>query len=149
VSLETDVRRLSAVRPFDALPREAAQLIAFSCQRRALKEGQRLFSAGDPAHEAFFVLEGEIVLHKDEKTIRAAAGALIGQAALLAETVRPADATAAADSLLLTVPAETFRRVLAEFPQSAEAIRRDATKRARALIGGMERLRRRAFAAKA
>ncbi len=146
MSLDEDVRRLAAVRPFSALPREAAQLIAFSCPKRELKAGERLFSAGEPAQEAFFVLRGEIALSRAGAASRAGAGALIGESALLTETVRPADAEAAVDSLLLRVPAETFRRVLAEFPQSAAAIRRDALKRAKAVIGDMERLRRRAFA---
>jgi CRP-like cAMP-binding protein len=146
MSLETDVRSLSAVRPFDALPREALQLLAFSCPKRALKAGETLFAAGDPAQDAYFVLEGEVVLRKDAEERRAIAGALIGEAALLVETVRPAGATAAKDTHLLRIPGETFRRVLSEFPQSAAGIRRDATGRARTLIGAMERIRRRAFA---
>src|SRR5437764_12356611 len=115
MSLEDDVRRLSRARPFDALPREALQLLAFSCQKRRIGAGEALFHAGEPASGAFFVLEGEIGLRSGESERRAAAGVLIGESALLAETARAGDATAARDSLLLAIPRETFRRVLSEF----------------------------------
>ncbi len=149
MSLETDVRRLAAVRPFDALPREALQLLAFSCPKRGLKTGETLFVAGDAAQDAYFVLDGELVLRKDATERRAGIGALIGEAALLVETIRPVEAAAAKETLLLRIPGETFRRVLSEFPQSAAGIHRDATGRTRALIGAMERIRRRAFVATA
>ncbi len=42
MSLEGDVRRMGRTRPFDLLPREARQLIAFSCVRKALKAGETL-----------------------------------------------------------------------------------------------------------
>src|SRR5947209_2392630 len=88
MSLEDDVRRLSRARPFDALPREALQLLAFSCQKRRIGAGEALFHAGEPASGAFFVLEGEIGLRSGETERRAAAGVLIGESALLAETAR-------------------------------------------------------------
>ena len=52
MGLDADVRLLSGVRPFDALPREAVQLIAFSGARLRLHAGDRLFGAGDPADGA-------------------------------------------------------------------------------------------------
>jgi CRP-like cAMP-binding protein len=148
VSLDADVRRLAAVRPFDALPREALQLLAFSCQKRSLKPGEALFAAGEPATEAYFVLAGELRLRNGATERAAGEGVLIGESALLAETVRPAGAAAATDALLLCIPRETFRRVLNEFPQSAAGIQRAAAARARALIGQLERVRRRAFVAR-
>ena len=146
MSLDGDVRQLSGVRPFQALPREALQLLAFSCEKRTLRAGEALFSEGEAADSAYFVLEGEIVLRRGETERRAGPGALIGETALFTETRRPADASAACDSLLLRAPGVTFRRVLSEFPHSAAAIRADAAERAGALLGRLEALRRRAFA---
>jgi CRP-like cAMP-binding protein len=145
LSLETDVRRLSAVRPFDALPREALQLLAFSCQKRALKAGETLFAVGDAAADAYFVLEGELVLRRPDAERRVREGALVGQSALLVETIRISDATAAGETLLLRIPGETFRRVLSEFPRSAVSMHRAAKSQARALIVALERVRRSAF----
>jgi CRP-like cAMP-binding protein len=147
VSLEADVRRLAGVRPFAALPREALQLLAFSCARRKLGPGERLFSAGDSAQGAFFVLDGEIALSADGVERRAAVGALIGESALFTATIRPADAVASRESALLDIPRETFRRVLSEFPEGAATIQRAAIARARGLVAELEAVRRRGFTA--
>jgi CRP-like cAMP-binding protein len=147
VGLDADVRLLSGVRPFDALPREAVQLIAFSCARRRLKAGDILFNGGDEADGAFFVLDGEIVLRAKGATRRVALGGLIGESALMTETLRPSDAAAADGAELLHIPRETFRRVLSEFPESAAKIAKGSARRARALIGRLEAIQRRSFPA--
>ena len=145
MALDADVRRLSGVRPFDALPREALQLIAFACARRRLGAGETLFNAGDASDGAFFVLEGEVELRMRAATRRAPAGALIGESALLTDTLRPADAAAPQGAELLHIPRETFRRVLSEFPDSAAKIRRAALGRSRALFDRLESIQRRHF----
>ena len=119
MSLETDVRRMAGTRPFDMLPREAVQLIAFSCDKRALKAGETLFSAGDPADCAYFVLMGGLTLSVDEAERRVEHGALIGETALMADVRRRATAKANEDCEVLRVPGVVFRRVLSEFPRAA------------------------------
>ena len=145
MSLESDVRRLAATRPFSLLPRDAVQLIAFSCERRSLKAGEKLFSAGEPADCAFLVLSGEILLSLGSEERRVPRGALIGETALAAEVLRGADARAAVDSLLLRAPREVFRRVLSEFPDAAAKVHANAAARTRELIGRLDALRTRAF----
>ncbi len=145
MSLDADVRRLAGTRPFNLLPREALQLLAFSCERRQLKAGQTLFSEGDAADGAFFVLTGEITLSTRSGERRAAAGALIGETALAAEVTRGAKAAASADSTLLRVPRATFRRVLEEFPDAASKIRAGAAARVRVLMTLLEDVRARGF----
>jgi CRP-like cAMP-binding protein len=147
LTLDSDVRRLAGTRPFDALPREAVQLLAFSCEKRSLHAGDKLFSREDVADGAFFVLEGEIALKQPSAERRAGPGVLIGESALLTETVRAADAVAEIDSVVLRIPRETFRRVLGEFPESAGKVRRAAQARARKLISRLEVVRRRGFSA--
>lgn len=147
MSLDADVRRLAAVRPFAALPREALQLLAFSCAKRRLRAGDKLFTAGEPAEGAFFVLEGEIALSANGAQRIVGPGVVIGESALMTETTRPADASAASESLCLNIPRETFRRVLSEFPDGAAKIHRDAVARARTLIADLDALRRRDFSA--
>ena len=145
MSLESDVRRLAATRPFSLLPRDAVQLIAFSCERRSLKAGEKLFSAGEPADCAFLVLSGEILLSLGSEERRVPRGALIGETALAAEVLRGADARAAVDSLLLRAPREVFRRVLSELPDAAAKVHANAAARTRELIGRLDALRTRAF----
>ena len=147
MSLDDDVRRLAAVQPLAALPREALQLLAFSCGKRRLSAGEALFAAHDPADGGFCVLEGELVMTAQGEERRIGVGALIGESALLVETIRGADAVAASDSQLLVIPRETFRRVLSEFPEGAVKIYRTSTARARKLIVELEAIRRRGFTA--
>ena len=145
MSLDSDVRQMSITRPFNLLPREALQLLAFSCEKRQLKAGQTLFVAGEPADCAFFLLTGEIALSAAGEERLVAPGALIGETALAAEVLRGAGARASADSTLLRIPRETFRRVLSEFPEAAVKVHADASKRTRRFLNQLETSRARAF----
>jgi CRP-like cAMP-binding protein len=145
VSLDSDVRRMSLTRPFNLLPREALQLLAFSCEKRQLKAGETLFVAGEPADCAFFLLTGEIALSAADEERVVAPGALIGETALAVEVLRGAGARASADSTLLRIPRETFRRVLREFPAAAVKVHADASARTRRFLNQLETIRARAF----
>ena len=145
MSLESDVRRLSGTRPFNMLPREALQLLAFSCERRQLKAGQTLFAAGEPADGAYFLLEGEIAMSADGEERRVAPGALIGETALIIDVMRGAGARASADSTLLRISRDTFRRVLGEFPASAVKLHASVSLRTRSFLDQLEAVRARGF----
>jgi CRP-like cAMP-binding protein len=145
MSLENDVRRLAATRPFSLLSRDALQLLAFSCEKRTLKAGQTLFVAGDVADAAFFVLTGEIVLSANGEERRVTAGALIGETALAAEVPRGAGARAATDATLLRVPRDMFLRVLSEFPETALKVHASASARTRNFLNQLEAIRARSF----
>ena len=145
MSFESDVRRLSGTRPFNMLPREALQLLAFSCERRQLKAGQTLFAAGEPADGAYFLLHGEIVLSADGEERRVAAGALIGETALIVDVMRGAGARASVDSTLLRISRDTFRRVLSEFPASAVKVHASISVRTRRFLDQLEAICARAF----
>ncbi|MGD0184556.1 MAG: Crp/Fnr family transcriptional regulator [Roseiarcus sp.] len=145
MSLEGDVRRMARTRPFDLLPREALQLIAFSCSKKALEAGETLFEEGEPADAAYFVLSGaiDLVAHGAER--RVGSDALIGETALIAQVPRRAGARAAEDAVALRIPGEVFRRVLSEFPQAAAKIRAANAARTREFLERLEEVRARAF----
>src|SRR6202011_2253876 len=65
VTLDDEVVRLARTRPFDLLPREAVQLIAFSCEKRRLRAGEALFFPGETADSGYFVHSGAITLLED------------------------------------------------------------------------------------
>lgn len=145
MSLDADVRRMARTRPFDLLPREALQLIAFSCAKKTLKAGETLFAEGEPADAAYFVLSGAIdmVAHGAERRVEP--GALIGETALMTDVSRRASARAAEDAVALRIPGDVFRRVLSEFPQAAAKIRADAAARTHDFLERLEEVRARAF----
>ena len=153
MTLDDDVGRLARTRPFSLLPREALQLIAFSCEKRRLRAGDALFLAGETAHSGYFVHSGVILLLTDgreaEGERRVGPGALIGESALYAETTRRMAARAAEDAIVMSIPRETFRRVLAEFPASARKIRAELAARTHRLIDGLEAARLKSFEAPA
>jgi CRP-like cAMP-binding protein len=149
VTLDDEVARLGRTRPFDLLPREAVQLIAFSCEKRRLRAGEALFFAGETADSGYFVHSGAITLLEDgaepKAERRVDAGALIGESALYAPTARRFSARAAEYSVVMRIPRETFRRVLSEFPAGAEKIRAALAARMRRLVDGLEATRIKSF----
>jgi len=149
VTLDDDVGRLARTRPFNLLPREAVQLIAFSCEKRRLKAGDTLFLAGETADSGYFVHSGAILLitagNEAKSERRLGPGVLIGESALYAETARRAAARAAEDAVVIPIPRETFRRVLTEFPASAKKIRAEIAARTHLLLDGLEAARLKSF----
>ena len=145
MTLDDDVARLGRTRPFDLLPREALQLIAFSCEKRRLRAGEALFFPGEAADSGYFVHSGAITLLEDgaEPPVerRIGPGALIGETALYASTARRVSARAAEEAVVMRIPRETFRRVLKEFPAGAEKIRAALAARTRVLVDGLETTR--------
>ncbi len=149
MTLDDDVGRLARTHPFSLLPREAVQLIAFSCEKRRVSAGDSLFLPGESADSGYFVHSGEIALVTDgagpKSERRVGAGALIGESALFVPTARRVAARAAEDAVVLRIPRETFRRVLAEFPAGAEKIRAVLAERTRRLVDGLDAARIKSF----
>ncbi|MGO4870415.1 MAG: cyclic nucleotide-binding domain-containing protein [Roseiarcus sp.] len=145
MSLESDIQTMGRTPPLDLLPREALQLLAFSCLKMALKAGETLFVEGETADAAYFVLSGAIDLTSRGVKRRIEAGALIGETALLTDVLRRAGARAATDSVALRIPSDVFRRVLSEFPQAAAKIQAAASARTRGLLQKLEKVRARSF----
>ena len=124
MALQDDVRTLMSLPAFQHLDPEAVRLIAFSAETRILRAGDMLFRRGDSSDGGFAVLSGAIGLAVSfgrETLVRAPA--LIGELALVTETTRPATAIAREPTSVLKVPRTLYRRILAEYPESAERVR--------------------------
>jgi len=147
MTLGSDVGRLSQTRPFDLLPREAVQLVAFSCEKRGLKAGETLFRAGEAGDAGFFVHSGAVMLAGDRAGVarRAEAGALIGESALYGPVTRRVEARVVEDAVVSRIPRETFRRVLIEFPDAAEKVRGALAVRTKRLVESLDAARLRSF----
>ena len=145
MSLEENIGRLSRTPPFDLLPRDALQLIAFAAERRKLAADETLFEEGEPADSGFVVFSGAILLSAGsegrKRTRVAGPGALIGENAMVADVSRRSSGRAMKDSVVLRIPRPIFRRVLAEFPKDAARIRANLAARTRQMSQQLERLR--------
>jgi len=150
VTLDSDVARLARTRPFNLMPREAVQLVAFSSQKRRLSAGDSLFHVGETGDAGFFVLKGTIGLIEKgaapDCARRVGAGALIGEGALYAPVVRRVEALVLEDAVVTRIPGEIVRRVLTEFPEAAGKVRASLAERTRLLVEGLDAARIRSFA---
>jgi len=145
MTLGAEVDFISQTRPFDLLPREAVQLIAFSCEKRRLKAGETLFHAGDAGDAGYFVHSGAIMLTggRAGAAKRAGAGALIGESALYGPVTRRVEAHVVEDAVVTRVPRDTFRRVLVEFPDAAGKVRGALVVRTKRLVESLDAARMR------
>lgn len=124
MALQDDVRNLASHPTLRDLDPEALRLIAFTAETRILRAGDVLFRQGDTSDGGYIVLSGGIALETGiGPAVIVRPPALIGDAALIAETVRPATALAREPSSVLKISRTLFRRVLSEYPDSALRLR--------------------------
>jgi CRP-like cAMP-binding protein len=124
MALDDDIRILSGVRLFEGFTVEQLRLLAFGSERVVLPAQRRLFREDDEADCAYVVARGSIVLFRetdaDHTSIGTAGpGAIVGELALIADTRRLTSAKAGADSELLRLTRQMFRRMLEEYPDTA------------------------------
>ncbi len=127
MTLEDDIRALSAVTLFGELSMEQLRLLAFGAERVQLAAGQTLYVQNDPAECGYVIVTGEIALNRrvggqDMELDVARPGDVLGQAALITETTRMTAAVAKAPSEALRISRSIFRRMLTEYPDTAHAI---------------------------
>ena len=141
MALQSDLRDLARLAPFDELEPEALRLIALSAETRLLRAGTVLFRKGEPADGGFVLFNGRVALDDGRgPTTIVQPLTLIGETALLTETTRPADARAHTPASVLKVPRTLFLRVLAEYPAGAARLRTRLAERVLTLKGEYDKL---------
>jgi CRP-like cAMP-binding protein len=128
MSIDDDIVFLEGVPTLALLGREPLRIIAIGAESRYVHDGDVLFHEGEVADAAFVVQEGSFELasqrsrvHVDPVTV--GPGALIGEIALLTDTVRPATATAVQASAVMRIPRKLFLRMLEGYPDAARRLR--------------------------
>jgi CRP-like cAMP-binding protein len=143
MALDDDVRNLARNSTFAEFEPEALRLLAFSAETHILRAGDVLFRRGDLADSGYIVLSGSIALtaQDDGSAAERVAGpqSLIGDLAMIAETQRQATAIAREPSSVLKISRALFHRILREFPQSAERLRRQMAKSLQSFVGDLLR----------
>lgn len=128
MTLEQEIRRMAAIPLLAEVEQEALRLIAFSGETRIFRAGDVLFRRGEVADGGFILLVGSIALEgspdgRIPKQI-VGPGTLIGGRALISELPRPTTAMAREPTTVLKITRRLFYRVLNEFPDSADRVRR-------------------------
>jgi CRP-like cAMP-binding protein len=129
MALEDDIDFLDRIPTLHLLGKDALRILAISVETIRLGRGDILFEEGQPAEGGFVVVNGSVVLQQAGDTagddaITARRGSLIGETAMIVETVRPSTAIALESSILFRIPRVVFIRILEGEPQAATALRR-------------------------
>lgn len=129
MSIDDDIAFLEQVPALAMLGRPALQIIAIGAENKLIETGVVLFYAGEPAdggyviQDGMFLLEPEIPDERNLSDVRAGPGTLLGELALLTNTVRPATATALEPSSVIRIPRSLFLKMLEGYPEAAIKLR--------------------------
>jgi CRP-like cAMP-binding protein len=127
MALDADVKRLASIPILAELDGEALRLLAFSAETRVLRSGDVLFRKGETSNGGYVVTSGAVALLTSDDgrpaTQTVGPGALVGEMALIAETVRPCTAIARVPTVVQFVGRALFHRVLHEYPGGAARLR--------------------------
>ena len=126
MAIDDDIAFLERIPIFRRLGPPALRIIAIGAEAYNVQIGQVLFTVGEVADGGYVVQRGSFSLsteRDDEEDVIAGPGTLLGEAALLAETRRPATARAREDAVVLRISRSMFLRMLEGFPDAAERLR--------------------------
>jgi len=126
MTIEDEIVFLGRVPVLRRLGAGALRSLAIAAESCPVQAGQVLFTAGEAADGAFIVRQGSFSLTPEragEPEVTAGAGTLLGESALLAETRRPATATAREASTVLRISRATFLKILESYPDAAQRLR--------------------------
>jgi CRP-like cAMP-binding protein len=128
VTIEDDISFLARVSTFAKFGFAALQIIAIGSESKHLDVGETLFTAGEITDAGYVIQEGSLVLTAgdaglDEPSTTFGPGTLVGELALLTETVCSATAVAAEPTTVIRISRNLFRKVLEGFPDAARLMR--------------------------
>jgi CRP-like cAMP-binding protein len=126
MTIEDDIAFLERVPMLGRLGVNGLRSLAIGAESYPVEPGQTLFTAGEAADGAYVVQAGSFTLKPDrpgEREVIAGPGTLLGESALLAETKRPATATARENSTVLRIPRAMFLKMLDSYPDAAVRLR--------------------------
>jgi CRP-like cAMP-binding protein len=135
MTIEDDIAFLERVPTFAQLGFSALQIVAIGSETKHLEDGEVLFRAGETADAGYVIQEGALKLTKhdprrSDPSVTLGPGVLIGELALVTETVRPVTAIAAEPTTVIRISRSLFRKVLEGFPEAARLMRDRLAERA-------------------
>jgi CRP-like cAMP-binding protein len=143
MTIEDDIAFLERISFLRRLGPSALRILAIGAEGYRLEPGQILFNAGDVADCAYAIQEGSFALKpgRGEADTIAGPDTLLGESALLADTTRPATATALEPAAVLRISRTMFRKMLEGYPEAAHRLREVIAARADQWARDMENVR--------
>lgn len=133
MGIEDDIYFFERVPTLRLLGREALRILAIGAESRYVHKGEVLFAADEPADCGYVIQEGSFRLETRSRLaadVIVGAGTLLGELALIAETKRPATATASEPSTVIRIPRTLFLKMLEGYPEAANMLREQIVRRA-------------------
>jgi CRP-like cAMP-binding protein len=125
--LEDDIAFLESVPTLALLGRPALRILAIGTETKKVPSGAVLFYAGDLADCGYVVQDGSFMLEDDRpgkhEETHVGPGALLGDLALVTDTVRTETATAQEPSIVVRIPRSLFLKMLEGYPEAARSLR--------------------------
>ena len=144
MSIEDDILAIERVPTLRMLGRDALRILAIGAESRYVHKGDVLFVTGEVADCGYIVQEGSFRLESTSKTLPdviVGTGALLGELALIAETKRPATATASEPSTVIRISRSLFLKMLEGYPHAAHVLRDQIVARAQQAVTEMSDVR--------
>jgi CRP-like cAMP-binding protein len=133
MSLEDDIAFLEDVPTLALLGRPALRILAIGAESKTIPAGAVLYYAGDLADCGYVVQEGSFLIEPDRpgggQEMVAERGALLGELALITDTVHTATATAQEPSVVIRITRTMFLKMLEGYPEAARKLRDAMTER--------------------
>ena len=144
MTIEDDIAFLERIPILRLLGAPALRILAIGAESYRVEPGQILFAGGETADGAYIVQDGSFDLQPDTggtAEVIAGPGTLLGESALIAETKRPATATARERSTVLRVSRAMFLKMLEGYPDAAQRLRETIAARADEWARDVENIR--------
>ena len=146
MTIDDDIAFLERVPTLALLGRDALRILAIGAESRYVHDGDVLFREGEVADAGYVIQEGSFRLASGRTRagtdpVTVGPGALLGELALLTETVRPATATANEPSSVIRIPRKLFLKMLEGYPDAANRLREILALRAQEAMRDIDSVR--------
>jgi CRP-like cAMP-binding protein len=127
MSLEHDIAFFEQVPSFAVLGKPALRILAIGAETKQLPSGAVLFYAGELADGGYVVQEGSLLLEpnspREGEQFTAGPGTLVGELALLTDTVCASTAIAKGPTVVIRISRSLFKKMLEGYPAAAVKLR--------------------------
>jgi CRP-like cAMP-binding protein len=143
--LDEDIAFLESIPTLALLGRPALRILAIGTETKKVPSGAVLFYAGDLADCGYVVQDGAFMLEDDRpgkhEETHVGPGSLLGDLALITDTVRTETATAQEPSIVIRIPRSLFLKMLEGYPEAARSLRDAMAERLNASTRDLEAVR--------
>ena len=127
MGLDDDIAFFERIPYLAALGKQALRILAIGAETRHLQSGAVLFYAGELADGGYVIQEGSLLLEPgtlpEGNEVTVGPGTLVGELALLTNTVCQATAIAKEPTVVVRIPRNLFRKMLEGYPAAAQRMR--------------------------